>query len=39
MENEESNFKPVGAVVFLIMLMVLGAVIWFGIYYLMLSKA
>jgi hypothetical protein len=38
MENEEAKFKPIGAVVFLIMLMILGTVIWFGIYYLMLSK-
>lgn len=38
MENEIQNFKPVGALVFFLMLLVLAAVIWFGIYYMMLDK-
>ena len=38
-EKEIENFKPVGAMVFLLLLMFLGTVIWFGIYYLMMIKS
>ncbi len=38
MEKEIENFKPVGALVFFLMLLVLAAVIWFGVYYMMLDK-
>jgi hypothetical protein len=43
LENAEmefdKNFKPKGAIAFFILLVILGAVIWFGIYFLMLKRA
>lgn len=45
MTNKESDeafdqsFKPKGAVVFFALLIILGMIIWFGIYFLMLSRA
>ncbi len=44
MSDEENNnfqdadFKPRGAVVFLVLLLQLAALIWFGIYFLMLNR-
>jgi hypothetical protein len=35
----DRNFKPKGAIAFFILLVILGAVIWYGIYFLMLSRA
>jgi Cytochrome c oxidase subunit IIa family len=34
----DRNFKPKGAVAFFALLVMLGMIIWFGIYYLMLSR-
>ena len=34
----DRNFKPKGAVAFFILLVLLGMVIWFGIYFLMLDR-
>ena len=33
----DKNFKPKGAIAFFILLLLLGAVIWYGIYFIMLS--
>jgi hypothetical protein len=33
----DKNFKPKGAIAFFILLIILGAAIWYGIYFLMLS--
>lgn len=35
----DKNFKPRGAIAFFILLIILGAVIWYGIYFLMLERA
>jgi len=35
----DDQFRPRGAMAFLIVLLLLGAVIWFGVYYLMLQRA
>ncbi len=35
----DRNFKPKGAVAFFILLVILGAIIWYGIYFLMLARA
>jgi hypothetical protein len=35
----DRNFKPTGAIAFFILLIILGAIIWYGIYFLMLSRA
>ena len=35
----DDQFRPRGAMAFLIVLMLIGAVIWFGVYYLMLQRA
>jgi hypothetical protein len=35
----DRNFKPKGAIAFFILLVILGAVIWYGIYFLMLERA
>lgn len=35
----EEKFVPRGATAFVILLLLLGAVIWFGIYFLMLDRA
>jgi Cytochrome c oxidase subunit IIa family len=40
-ENDESfdrNFKPRGAIAFFLLLVLLGLVIWYGIYFLMLDR-
>jgi hypothetical protein len=34
----EEKFKPVGAMAFFAVLIVLAAVIWFGIYFIMLQR-
>jgi hypothetical protein len=34
----DRNFKPRGAIAFFILLILLGMVIWFGIYLLMLKR-
>ena len=35
----DQDFKPKGAIAFFILLIILGAFIWFGIYFLMLQRA
>jgi hypothetical protein len=35
----DRRFRPTGAVLFFILLVLLGMAIWFGIYYLMLQRA
>lgn len=34
----DRNFKPKGAIAFFFILIVLGAIIWYGIYFLMLER-
>ena len=34
----DRNFKPRGAIAFFILLVLLGMVIWYGIYFLMLDR-
>ncbi len=34
----DKNFKPKGAIAFFILLIILGAIIWYGIYFLMLKR-
>ena len=38
MAEQSENFKPVGALAFFIVLLVLAAVIWYGIYFFMNSR-
>jgi hypothetical protein len=41
LDSEESfdrSFKPRGAMAFFILLILLGMIIWFGIYFLMLKR-
>ena len=35
----DRNFKPKGAIAFFIILIILGLIIWYGIYFLMLERA
>ena len=35
----DQNFKPKGAIAFFVLLVILGLIIWFGIYFLMLKRA
>jgi hypothetical protein len=35
----DRDFKPKGAITFFILLVILGAIIWYGIYFLMLQRA
>lgn len=35
----DRNFKPKGAIAFFIILVILGLIIWYGIYFLMLERA
>jgi hypothetical protein len=37
-EDFDRNFKPRGAIAFFILLILLGMVIWYGIYFLMLDR-
>jgi len=37
-EAFDKNFKPKGAIAFFVLLMLLGMVIWYGIYFLMLER-
>jgi len=37
-QDFDRTFKPKGAVAFFALLIVLGMIIWFGIYFLMLSR-
>lgn len=37
-EQFDKNFKPKGAFTFFILLVILGLIIWFGIYFLMLER-
>ena len=37
-EQFDRNFKPRGAIAFFILLLLLGMVIWYGIYFLMLDR-
>ncbi|HYH15251.1 MAG TPA: hypothetical protein VD794_08525 [Flavisolibacter sp.] len=34
----DKNFKPKGAIAFFLLLILLGSIIWFGIYFLMLDR-
>lgn len=34
----DQNFKPKGAIAFFVLLILLGSIIWFGIYFLMLDR-
>jgi hypothetical protein len=34
----DKNFKPRGAIAFFLLLIILGSIIWFGIYLLMLER-
>lgn len=34
----DKNFKPKGAIAFFVLLVLLGMVIWYGIYFLMLER-
>ncbi len=34
----DRNFKPRGAITFFILLVLLGMIIWYGIYFLMLER-
>jgi len=35
----DANFKPKGAIAFFVLFMILGAIIWFGIYFLMIKRS
>jgi hypothetical protein len=37
-EQFDRNFKPKGAMAFFVLLVILGLIIWFGIYFLMLNR-
>jgi hypothetical protein len=37
-EEFDKNFKPRGAIAFFILLVLLGAFIWYGIYFIMLGR-
>jgi hypothetical protein len=37
-EDFDRQFKPKGSFAFFILLVILGLIIWFGIYYLMLDR-
>ena len=37
-EKFDREFKPKGAIAFFILLVVLGLIIWYGIYFLMLER-
>ena len=37
-EKFDQNFKPRGAIAFFILLVILGLIIWYGIYFLMLER-
>jgi hypothetical protein len=37
-QSFDRNFKPRGAIAFFILLVLLGMVIWYGIYFLMLER-
>ena len=34
----DKNFKPKGAIAFFVLLVILGLIIWYGIYFLMLER-
>ena len=35
----DKDFKPKGAIAFFVLLVILGLIIWYGIYFLMLKRA
>ena len=35
----DRNFKPKGAIAFFVLMVILGLIIWYGIYFLMLARA
>jgi hypothetical protein len=35
----DRNFKPKGAIAFFVILVIIGLIIWYGIYFLMLARA
>jgi hypothetical protein len=37
-EEFDQNFKPKGAIAFFVLLVLLGAFIWYGIYFIMLGR-
>ena len=38
-EEFDRSFQPKGAIAFFVLLIILGAIIWYGIYFLMLQRA
>jgi hypothetical protein len=38
-EQFDREFKPKGAIAFFVLLVILGLIIWYGIYFLMLARA
>ena len=34
----DQNFKPKGAIAFFVLLVILGLIIWYGVYFLMLER-
>ena len=37
-EEFDKTFKPKGAIAFFVLLVILGAIIWYGIYFLMIQR-
>lgn len=37
-EQFDKNFKPRGAIAFFVLLVILGLIVWYGIYFLMLQR-
>lgn len=38
-DDFDARFRPRGAIAFFVLLVILGLIIWFGIYFLMLKRA
>ena len=38
-QKPEESFKPIGAVAFLVLLLLMEAAIWFTVYFIMLNRA
>ena len=38
MDQFDQDFKPRGAIAFFVLLVILGLIIWYGIYFLMLER-
>jgi hypothetical protein len=39
LDQFDQDFKPKGAIAFFVLLVILGLIIWYGIYFLMLKRA